>query len=315
MRIIVLILLIIFLVILIYYPLITLSDIAHNETSGLTDDKDKAIAITAWFKKNYSFPNKQDIFYQAKLLFMQNISISFWTKTVDCVGAANIFTYMSQSVGIESRKVGTSGETHFWAEFKYDNNWLNIDPFNDQNGNTIGDLNLYSAWDSDQFGKRFSFVYWEDEKGVHNITSKYRETGKIQVVDKTTDTNPKIVIMKSHHLMEVSPNYTQPFMAFTGYTENRMLEQEFGRGNNYTVEMIQVAPYPLPIFVYGAEKEIYLDKNELEIITFDKLEFKGISDISFGAILGAIIILTSILSSQIFKKIIFLIQQKQRRNN
>ncbi len=300
-------LLILFVLLFCLTPYISLSQIAKNETFGVNSNKEKAIIIANLFKKKYDFPTKESdgFLYTIYSIFNQNFIVSFWTNHVDCVGASDVFVYMMQSVGITTRRVGTNGETHFWAEFYDGNEWLNIDPFNDSSGHSIGDLNFYSSWDQ-PFGKRFSFVYYEDENGTHDITKKYRETGTIKIFNFENGKSSKsFVIVKSHHLMEVSDKYKEPFVSFSSYTDkNGFFEHDFGYGNNYTIELLTGFPEFAPVLIFSKEKKIYLDKNKTIEVRFDEpMHFKGLNDFIVAPFLGAIILTAVIIGMKIGKKI------------
>jgi len=256
-----------------------LKRIAFEETKGIDSDQNKAIALAKWIRSNLKAKSNE-----------KNPEMVFLTGSGDCVGLSNVFVLMANSIGLPSRKVGTMGERHYWAEFFTNGQWLNIDPFNDVNGNSVGNFDFYSTWDQ-PFGKRFSYVYYETGNGEkRELTQKYIETGRLIVV--VTENNIPIsarVLVKSHHLMELDQNkYKQPELSFFEVTNNSgILDKNFG-SNNYTIVVEKdILPFLPPVFVLKSQKELFLDRNTVQTVNFD-LEngFElGISELVLDSIL------------------------------
>lgn len=238
-----------------------LKRIAFEETKNLDNDKNKAVALAKWISSNLKAESGEKV---PELVFI--------TGKGDCLGLSNVFVLMANSIGLPSRIVGTRGERHYWVEFFSDGQWLNIDPFTDNNGNSIGNLHYYDNWDS-PFGKRFSYVYYETGDGhEQELTRKYTETGRLIV--KTAEGSLPVslrILVKSHHLIELDPNhYKSPDISFYEITNGSgILDKDLG-GNNYTVvaekDLLPILP---PIIVLKSQKEIHLDKNGVVTVTFD----------------------------------------------
>ncbi len=238
-----------------------LKRIAFEETNGLEDDQNKAIALARWIRGNLK-PESSE----------KNPEMVFLTGSGDCIGLSEVFVLMANSIGLPARLVQTRGERHAWTEFFTEGEWLNIDPFNDVNGNSVGNFDFYDTWDQ-PFGKRFSYVYYKDGAGNwQDVTEKYTETGNL-IVKITENNNPAIarVFVKSHHLIELDSNtYKYPDISFFATTNSSgILEKNIG-GNNYTIVVEKdLLPFLPPIIVLKSQKEISISKNSEKIVNFD----------------------------------------------
>lgn len=269
-----------------------LKRIAFEQTKNIPDDKNKAIALSTWIRGNLK-PESAE----------KSSEMVFLTKQGDCVGLTNVFVLMSNSIGLPARIVGTSGERHYWAEVFINNEWFNLDPFNDVNGNSFGNVDFYDTWDA-PFGKRFSFVSWTDGAGnQHELTKKYTTTGRL-IVKVQKDAQPAIarIIVKSHHLTELDSNhYKNPDTSLIEVTnESGIFEKDLGP-NNYTIVAEQDI-LPFSLLVSKSEKETNLAAGQTKEILFDSGFQIGFGELALiNGILLATVALFAYIAIQLFK--------------
>ncbi len=110
-----------------------------------------------------------------------------------CGDIANKFMSMMDFLKLPVRKVGTSGEDHFWNEFLLNGTWVHIDA----SANDIPILNdsgiYYRPENQGGWGRNLSYVYAEYPNGTRiDVTAYYVPASKIgNVTVIVTDKNDR----------------------------------------------------------------------------------------------------------------------------
>jgi len=259
----------------IFYGERIINQTLDNITGNLTDADSIARSIMKWEKEYFYNPyplwNPNSTLQKVGIYningsykwFVRDAPVSWiiFSRLANCEEYANVFVYLMNKKGIESRIVHTVGEDHTWAEYYSDGYKIAADP----SQNKVLDKKKFAKGKNWSYIESINIFNTSDRK---DVSEEYIERGKLNIY-VTYQNNPiegANVAIKSPYLMKVYPErYRKPKDVLSNITDkNGKVSFKLG-GKEYIVEVKNAHS----IFGNVYTKNITVVPNKEVSLTFD----------------------------------------------
>lgn len=249
-----------------------------NIIGNTTNPDEKALAIMVWerdyFYNPYSYYNINSTIQKFGVykingnhsLFIRPAPVSWiiYSRLANCEEYARVFVFLMNEAGIKANLILAQGEDHVWAEYKYKDYKIAVDP----------SQNIIIGSHKQDFEKKmnvkFSYVQSIDLQGNKiDVSDEYIDRGNLTIIvfdNGKPVTNVQVTILNPSFMINRSDRYNKPIPVLSKSTGNDGIVFFKLGSQKYNVK-VRIDQIYLIDSIY--QKNITVDLGKENVINFD----------------------------------------------